>query len=82
MKALIEGIGTAVGSAIGLGIVALKQFNIWPFNRIRRGPQQTQAPEGQGGESPSNSAPASRHRRRHARAWNPSDDYLAIELCW
>jgi hypothetical protein len=82
MKELIEGIGTAVGSAIGLGIVALKQFNIWPFNMIRRAPQQTQAPEGQGAESSSNNVPASRHRRRHARAWNRSDDYLAIELPW
>jgi hypothetical protein len=31
-------------------------------------------------ESLSNSGPPSRHRRRPARAWNPSDDYLAIGL--
>jgi hypothetical protein len=64
--------GAAVGGAIALGIIALKQLSVWPFNRRQRVPQGTRVPER--GEASSNDGATSRHRRRHARAWNPADD--------
>lgn len=36
IKLLIKGIGTGVGIFIGLIAIALKQFNIWPFNKERK----------------------------------------------
>jgi hypothetical protein len=79
MKELIEGIGTTIGGAIALSIIALKQFSLWPFNRRRKVPTPgTGASKGEMDESFSKNG-TTRRRRRHARAWNPADYFLAIE---
>jgi hypothetical protein len=67
-----------VGSAIGLGVIALKQFRVWPFNRGRRSPQGRQAAAGDATGESSNNGTTSKNRRRHARAWDQETEFSVI----
>ena len=73
MQRLTIGIGAGVGGLVGLAVIALKHFKIWPFKRVGRVATED---EGNNDEeenidndriSPGSSK--SSLRRRHARSW-------------
>lgn len=52
-----------MGSVLGLGIIALKHYRVWPFHRGPKNPVK----KGEDGES--------KVQRRHARAWNQTEEF-------
>jgi hypothetical protein len=67
------GIGVGVGALIGLGIVTLKQFQIWPFNSKRKTAKQT-VDKALGTEEEVSTA-SRKLRRRHPRSWNVAYEF-------
>jgi hypothetical protein len=71
----MAGIGIAVGSLVGLGVMGLKHFKLWPFNNVGQDDEESddegndrEDDEGQE-EDDENDPPEMRLCRRHPRSW-------------
>jgi len=67
---LRSGIGAGIGSLIGLAVIVLKQLKIWPFNRKKKAPKQTEEQAEELIET------SQKHRKRnHPRSWNSINEF-------
>lgn len=69
---LMVGIGVGVGGLVGLAMIALKHFKVWPFNKVGRDADESDDQgesenDEEGGEDTTSFK--GRLRRRHPRSW-------------
>jgi hypothetical protein len=70
---LKKGAGAGIGALIGLAVVGLKHFGIWPFNRRKGSSQSNQQKHTDGSSEKSMDTSSGEHRRNHPRSWTPAD---------
>lgn len=74
---LRKGIGAGIGTLIGLAVVGLKHFRIWPFNRRRGSSQSKQQSHTNGSAEKLVVESGKEYRRNHPRSWVPVDNFKA-----